>query len=116
MGFLNDIMHDDLRFGLHSTDEHGESVTITKADATTYTVNAVVNRSVEPTPEEESQGVKEVMFVSLENHSTRGVAVESMNAGTWRVTVAFRIGETARTYILGRPVSIDAAELVFRIK
>jgi hypothetical protein len=116
MGFLSDIQHDDARFGLFNSDEHAESVTIIKADASTYTVNAIVNRDVYPDADEQANGQKEIMLVEVENHATRGISSSAFDAGTWKITVAYRIGETARTYILGMPVAIDAQSIRFRIK
>ena len=116
MGFLNDIAADDARYGFFSTDDFGETVTVTKTDGTMYTCPAVVDRSVLPNGDEQLQGVKEVMEIEVENHATRGISSSAFDAGKWRVTVAYRVGEAAKVYTLGLPVSIDAGHIRFRVK
>lgn len=115
MGLLDDAMASD-RIGFFSTDEFGESVTFRPATGSTRTITVVVNRDIMPDANEEELGIKEVMLVSVANDSTYGIALTDLAGGKPSIDLAYRIGETAKTYILGHPVSIDSAQLIFRVK
>jgi len=115
MGFLSDIQHDDAQFGFFSTDEHAEAVTFRPWNGATRTINVIVNRDVDPTDDEQATGVREVMLVNVESHATRGILVTALNANKDKIDLSYRPGETAKTYMLGMPISVDANSLTFRV-
>lgn len=115
MGLLDGAMQGD-RQAFFDADGFGESATLRLPSGTTRTVTVVVDRNVPPTQDEWDQGVREVMQVEIPNDATYGVTSAEVNQGKHRIDLSFRPGETAKTYNLGAPSSIDAAHLVFRVK
>lgn len=114
MGLLDQQMQDDQLAFLNS-DEFGESVTFYPYGGTSRTITVIVNRDAPPTQDEFDSNLREVMLVSIANHATRGVTSSSYSSRD-EIALSFRPGETAKRYLLGMPVSIDAAMLHFRIK
>lgn len=115
MGLLADVMAAD-NAGVFDTDAFGETVTVRLPDGSTRSITAIVNRDVAPTGDEEALQIQEIMLVAVANDSSAGIASTEFDAGRWQIDLAYRPGETARTYLLGAPVSIDSAVMIFRVK
>lgn len=100
----------------NDSDGFAESAVFRPHNGTPRTIYPVVNRDIAPDGDEEAMGVKEIMLITVPNSATTGVLSTELNAGKDKIDLAYRVGETARSYILGHPVSIDVASLTFRCK
>jgi hypothetical protein len=98
MGLLDDMLKADSAVFV-DTDGFGEQVTYSPLNGTPRTINAIVNRQ----PPEVYSGSGEVltplMSILVRNDATYGISSATLNAnGNDRVTVAERIGGTAKSY------------------
>jgi len=115
MGLLDQAMQSDAQ-AFYDTDGFGETVTFNPYNGTPRSITVVINRDIAPDGDEEAHNVKEIMLVSVANHATTGISATAFNAGKDTIELAYRVGETAETDVLGHPGSIDSANLIFRIR
>lgn len=115
MGLLDSVMQND-GLGVFNTDEFGETATLRLPSGSTRSIVVIVDRTEPPTADEWNQGVREVMRVEVRNDSTYGVSATELDQGKHKIDLSYRPSETAKTYLLGAPISIDSAHLIFRVK
>ena len=112
---LDGILQDDNDFGFFDSDIFGVAVTFRPWNGTPRTIKISAPEPVDPTEEELQRNIREVMLIHVSNHATRGILITTFIANKDQIDLAYRPGETPRTYTLRVPVSVDSAQLIFRV-
>ena len=99
MGFLHDMMRDDLANSVLSTDAFGEAVTYRKRTGETRAISAQVMRY---SVTDENGRPLQRMVIGVLNDATRGIASSEFDEGGDTVLVSYR-GEAATYRHLFRP-------------
>lgn len=110
-------MADDSAFFVES-DEFGESVVYTKAsDSSTRTMYAIVERDV-PQEQQDVPGKSLVrnLVVTVRNDATNGISASELKTRVDTITVAERLGETARVFPIVNILSMDSGMLRLQLR
>ena len=110
MGILDSVMADD-GLAFCDSDVFAESVTYTKANGTTRTINAQIFR--QPPSPANGHPVASVT-VHVVNSSTTGIAASEIEPGRDKITFAPRLGKDTVAMTLPNPEQQDAGMLTFR--
>jgi hypothetical protein len=106
MGLLNSQLQADAAFIMADVDAipGSEEVVYTKPDGTTRTINAVVQRDPPGRVTPGGELVLPKLSVTVANDATYGITSAEVDArGADRITVAERIGQTAKAFAVYVP-------------
>lgn len=114
MNLLNEMMAADAAF-LMADDGFAEAVIYTPRNGTARTINAIVDRN--PPALATSPGdPMPLMTVSVANNATTGISSAELDVGGDTITVAYRIGRTAKSYQIHLPDGVTHDRAILNLE
>ena len=114
MGFLDDALAEDAAIFV-DLDGFGEEVTYTPRVGDAREINAQVQREVRETDEDYQGSLVPSIIVEVRNSATLGISSDEVNTGGDKITLAERIGGTARAMLITEVLSQDAGIMRLRL-